>query len=60
MADQDLATGKVSKRLLDEIITSIQSVRGWGSIEIFIQNNIITQITEKNIKKPNAVIATKS
>jgi hypothetical protein len=60
MADQDLATGKVSKRLLDEIITSIQSVKGWGSIEIFIQNNIITQITEKNIKKPNAVIATKS
>jgi hypothetical protein len=60
MADQAFATKKVSRQLLDEIITSMQSVRGWGSIEIFIQNYTVTQITEKNIKKPNAIIGTKS
>lgn len=30
---------------------SLKSVKGWGSVEIFVQNYQVTQITEKNIKK---------
>jgi hypothetical protein len=36
-------------------LESIQNVKGWGSVEIFIQDYNVTQITEKNIKKPNNV-----
>ncbi|MDP3987991.1 MAG: DUF2292 domain-containing protein [Candidatus Levybacteria bacterium] len=49
------STKKISKHLLDELLQSIQSVKGWGSVEIFIQDFVVSQITEKNIKKPNGV-----
>lgn len=41
----------VSKAALEEITSSLGNINGWGSIEIFIQNYKVTQITEKNIKK---------
>jgi hypothetical protein len=59
MADNSYSTRKISEKLLNEIVESVQSVKGWGSIEIFIQNNIVTQITEKNIKKPKVDILTR-
>lgn len=46
------STKDISERLKEEVLSSIQSVRGWGSVEIFIQDFKVTQITEKNIKKP--------
>lgn len=46
------STKDISERLKEEVLSSIQSVRGWGSVEIFIQDFRVTQITEKNIKKP--------
>ncbi|RJQ37101.1 DUF2292 domain-containing protein [Candidatus Microgenomates bacterium] len=51
MADK-YSTKAVSKHLMEEIMESIKNVKGWGSIEIYIQNFMVTQITEKNIKKP--------
>ena len=51
MAD-DYSTKKISKKLLEEIILSIKSIRGWGTVEIVIQDHVVTQITEKNIRKP--------
>lgn len=36
---------------MDEIKTALKNVRGWGSVEIFIQKGKVTQITERNIKK---------
>ena len=42
----------ISEKLKEEVLSSIQNVRGWGSVEIFIQDFKVTQITEKNIKKP--------
>jgi len=49
------STKDISEKLKDEVISSLQSVKGWGSVEIFIQDFKVTQITEKNIKKPNHV-----
>jgi hypothetical protein len=51
MADNN-SVNKIPEKLLNEIASSIHSVKGWGSVEIFIQNNVVTQITEKSIKKP--------
>jgi len=50
-------TGKSSKQissqLLDHLSQSLDNINGWGSVEIIIQDNKVTQITEKNIKKPS-------
>jgi hypothetical protein len=46
----------VSPKLLDEICNSLNNINGWGSIEIFIQNYKVTQVIEKNIKKPSISI----
>ncbi len=49
------STKNISDGLLKELSESIKKIDGWGSIEVFIQNHCVTQITEKNIKKPNSV-----
>ena len=41
----------ISEKVLQEITSSLQNIKGWGSIEIFVQNHKVTQITEKNISK---------
>lgn len=43
---------KISQKLLTHLSDSLDNIDGWGSVEIIIQNNKVTQITEKNIKKP--------
>ena len=55
MADNTYSTKSITSHLLTELQDSIKSVQGWGSVEIFIQDYNVTQITEKNIKKPNGV-----
>jgi hypothetical protein len=47
------STKRISEKLIKELIKSIRSINGWGSVEIFIQDYSVMQITEKNIKKPN-------
>ena len=54
--DKKMAT--ISTTLLEEICASLQNIKGWGSIEIFIQNYQVTQVIEKNIKKPSIAITT--
>lgn len=51
MAD-DYSTKKITPKLIEELINSLKNIRGWGTVEICIQDYIVTQITEKNIKKP--------
>lgn len=41
---------QIPAHLLEEIKTALESVK-FGSIEIFVQNKIITQITVRNIHK---------
>ena len=40
-----------NQKLLKEIVLALQNIKGWGSVEIFVQNHKVTQITERNIKK---------
>jgi len=47
----DYSSKKITKNLLDDIKLAIKNVRGWGSVEIYVQDFKITQITERNIKK---------
>lgn len=42
---------QISKKLLEEIIEALENIRGWGSVEIFVQDSKIVQIIERNIKK---------
>ncbi|HVT01495.1 MAG TPA: DUF2292 domain-containing protein [Patescibacteria group bacterium] len=51
MADE-YSTKNISKKLVEELLESIKNIRGWGTVEIVIQDHLVTQITEKNIKKP--------
>ena len=47
------STKRISDALLTEIKNSIKSVRTYGSVEIYIQKGIVTQITVRNIRKTN-------
>jgi len=38
--------------MLAELVTSLKNIKGWGTVEIIIQDHLVTQITEKNIRKP--------
>lgn len=47
----------VSQDLVDEVVRSIKNVNGYGSIEIYVQDHCVTQITVRNIKKTKHVIS---
>lgn len=49
----DYSTKKISQDLVEEIKSALKNVRGWGSVEIYVQDHKVTQITERNIKKTN-------
>jgi len=49
----EFSTKRMSKTLIAEIKEAIKSVKSYGSVEIYVQNNIVTQITVRNIKKTN-------
>ena len=49
----DYSTHRISKPLLDEVSRALKSVETYGSVEIYIQNRIVTQITVRNIRKTN-------
>jgi hypothetical protein len=48
---KDLSTKHISNDLLEEIFEALRNIRGFGSVEIIVQNNKVVQITERNIKK---------
>ena len=45
------STKNISDKLMLEIKTALQSVKGYGSVEMYIQKGSVTQITVRNIKK---------
>ena len=49
----DYSTQKVSESLITEIKNALKSVKCFGSVEIYIQNGVVSQITVRNIKKTN-------
>ncbi len=52
---KDYSTKEVNEGLLAEIAEALQNIRGWGSVEIFVQDFKVVQIIERNIKKTNQV-----
>lgn len=55
MKPSEYSTERISKILIEEIKKSIKSVSSYGSVEIYIQDGKVTQITVRNIKKTNSV-----
>ncbi len=55
----DYSTNKISNVLVTEIKSALKSVRSYGSIEIYVQEGIVTQITVRNIKKTNQNLKSK-
>ncbi|MBL7159335.1 DUF2292 domain-containing protein [Candidatus Microgenomates bacterium] len=47
----DYFTKKISNDLLSEIKSALKNIRGWGSVELYVQDWRVVQITERNIKK---------
>ena len=56
----DYSTQKISEKLVNEIKQALQNIRGWGSVEIYVQNHEVVQITERNIKKTMHGMLTKN
>ena len=47
----DYSTKKISSDLLSEVKSALKNIRGWGSVELYVQDWRVVQITERNIKK---------
>jgi hypothetical protein len=56
MDGRQYSTHLVSQPLIDEIVYALQTVHAYGSIEIYVQNSTVTQITVRNIKKTSMSI----
>jgi hypothetical protein len=52
---RDYSTKNVNEELLKEIVEALKNIRGWGSVEIFVQDFKVVQIVERNIKKTTQV-----
>lgn len=44
---------KFTDGLLFDIYQALKELGGWGSVEIYVQNGKVTQITKRAIKKTN-------
>jgi hypothetical protein len=49
------STRRVTEQLIKEINKSLKSIDSHGSVEIFVQNSTVTQITVRNIKKTDSL-----
>ena len=49
----------ISSSLVEEIVQALRTVGPYGSIEIYIQNSVVTQITLRNIRKTNVELSLK-
>ncbi|MEK7561766.1 MAG: hypothetical protein AAB541_02795 [Patescibacteria group bacterium] len=48
--NSDYSTQKITPQLLGQIIDALKN-KAYGSVEIYIENNQVTQITERTITK---------
>jgi hypothetical protein len=51
------STKRISKQLTEEISAALKNVDAYGSVEIYVQDNKVTQITTRTIKKTNGIHA---
>jgi len=57
---ENYSTKSISQSLLEEIAESLRHVSPYGSVEIFVQDNVVTQITVRNIRKTTTTQKIKS
>ncbi|KKR55800.1 hypothetical protein A3B52_02600 [Candidatus Curtissbacteria bacterium RIFCSPLOWO2_01_FULL_41_28] len=50
--DHDYSTQKIKPQLVSQIVDALKN-KAYGSVEIYIQNYTVTQITERTITKVN-------
>jgi hypothetical protein len=55
----DYSTKKITEALVQELIEALKNIRGWGSVEIQVQDFKVVQITERNIKKTAVLVSDK-
>jgi len=55
----DYSTKRISPTLVDEIKTALKSIQSFGSVEIYVQDSTVTQISVRTIKKTNGHTTTK-
>ena len=55
-----MAKLKNGELLVEEIVSSLNSLGGWGSLEIFVQDHKVTQMTKREISKTNHSLKTVS
>lgn len=51
----DNSTKNANIALTNEIKEALKNIKGWGSVEIFVQDYKVVQITERNIKKTRGI-----
>jgi len=51
---------KVNSQLIEDLSQALKELRGWGSVEIYVQNGKVTQITKRAIKKTNHTLESTS
>lgn len=52
----DYSTKRITKPLLEEVAKALKSIDGFGSVELYVQNSTVTQITVRNIRKTNGFV----
>jgi hypothetical protein len=53
------STKKITQQLLDDLKTALKSIDSYGSVEVYVQDSIVTQISVRNIRKTNSKIFAK-
>ena len=46
----------ITPELVDEVVNALTNIRGWGSVEIHVQDHKVVQITERNITKTSTAM----
>ena len=47
----DHSTKRITAQLIEEIKQTLKSIEGYGSVEIIVQEDKVTQISVRNIRK---------
>lgn len=50
----------INSNLLHDLSKALKELGGWGSVEIYVQNGKVTQITKRAIKKTNHSLESRS
>ena len=50
--DNDFSTQNITPTLISQVVDALRN-KAYGSVEIYMQNRTVTQITVRNIRKTN-------